>query len=159
SSPVIDSSPLALPSNYRAVTAIQDEFFVSSRCLVRTARVRKLIPRLPARWLGRILRKHSGTSRFHRQKDGAAGGSYRGASMQLEPLVAVLMASLGISGPGSALATGNDVVIGDIDDLSGLYADIGGAGGVEAIKMAIADSGGAMLGRNVLVLVADHQNK
>jgi len=79
--------------------------------------------------------------------------------MKLEPLVAVLMASLGISGPGSALATGNDVVIGDIDDLSGLYADIGGAGGVEAIKMAIADSGGAVLGRNVVVLVADHQNK
>ena len=79
--------------------------------------------------------------------------------MKLEPLVAVLVASLGISGPGSALATGNDVVIGDIDDLSGLYADIGGAGGVEAIKMAIADSGGAVLGRNVVVLVADHQNK
>jgi branched-chain amino acid transport system substrate-binding protein len=30
---------------------------------------------------------------------------------------------------------------------------------VEAIKMAIADSGGTVLGRNVVVLVADHQNK
>ena len=32
-------------------------------------------------------------------------------------------------------------------------------GAVEAIKMAIADSGGTVLGRNVVVLVADHQNK
>jgi branched-chain amino acid transport system substrate-binding protein len=79
--------------------------------------------------------------------------------MKLGALAASLIASLGIYGSGSALATGNDVVIGDIDDLSGLYADFGGAGGVEAIKMAISDSGGTVLGRNVVVLVADHQNK
>ena len=58
-----------------------------------------------------------------------------------------------------ARAANSDIVIGDIDDLSGLYADIQGPGGVEAMKMAIADSGGTVLGRNVQVLVADHQNK
>jgi branched-chain amino acid transport system substrate-binding protein len=52
-----------------------------------------------------------------------------------------------------------DVVIGDIDDLSGNYADVMGSGGVFAIKMAIADSGGTVLGRKISVLVADHQNK
>ena len=79
--------------------------------------------------------------------------------MKFEASAAVLIASLGISDPGSALAAGNEVVIGDIDDLSGVYADIQGAGGVEAMKMALADSGGIVLDRNVVVLVADHQNK
>jgi branched-chain amino acid transport system substrate-binding protein len=53
-----------------------------------------------------------------------------------------------------------DVVIGDIDDLSGNYADVMGQGGYEAIKMAVADFGGKVLGRNITVLKpADHQNK
>jgi branched-chain amino acid transport system substrate-binding protein len=51
------------------------------------------------------------------------------------------------------------IVIGDIDDFSGLYADVGGTGGVEAIKMAIADFGGSVLGRQITVLSSDHQNK
>lgn len=59
----------------------------------------------------------------------------------------------------AAFAAGNDVVIGDIDDFSGVYADVGGAGGVEAIRMAIADFGGSVLGRKIVVLTADHQNK
>jgi branched-chain amino acid transport system substrate-binding protein len=59
----------------------------------------------------------------------------------------------------TALAADDQVVIGDIDDMSGLYADVEGAGGVEAIKMAIADFGGTVLGRKIVVLTADHQNK
>ena len=43
----------------------------------------------------------------------------------------------------AACAADNKVVIGDIDDMSGPYADVIGAGGVEAIKMAIADFGGS----------------
>ena len=46
-----------------------------------------------------------------------------------------------------------------IDDMSGPYADIIGAGGVEAIKMAIADFGGSALGQPIELLTADHQNK
>ena len=61
--------------------------------------------------------------------------------------------------PQAALAAGNDVVIGDLDDLSGPYADVVGAGGIEAMKMAIADFGGTVLGRKIVTLVADHQNK
>jgi branched-chain amino acid transport system substrate-binding protein len=60
---------------------------------------------------------------------------------------------------GSAQAAPNKVVIGDIDDMSGPYADVLGAGGVEAIKMAIADFGGTVLGQPIEVLTADHQNK
>ena len=59
----------------------------------------------------------------------------------------------------AAFAAANEVVIGDIDDLSGTYADVAGAGAVEVMKMAIADFGGTVLGRKIVTLVADHQNK
>src|SRR5665213_1518623 len=71
-------------------------------------------------------------------------------------LVAVLATVLTVPALSAAAA---DVVIGDIDDLSGNYADVGGAGGLEAVKMAIADFGGAVLGRKITTLVTDHQNK
>lgn len=58
-----------------------------------------------------------------------------------------------------ASAADNKVVIGDIDDLSGLYADVIGKGGVEAAKMAIADFGGSVLGSKIELITADHQNK
>ena len=56
-------------------------------------------------------------------------------------------------------ANANRVVIGDIDDMSGPYADTNGPGAVEAIKMAIADFGGSALGQPIVLLIADHQNK
>ena len=43
--------------------------------------------------------------------------------------------------------------------MSGPYADVIGAGGVEALKMAIADFGGSVLGKPIEVLTFDHQNK
>jgi branched-chain amino acid transport system substrate-binding protein len=60
---------------------------------------------------------------------------------------------------GVAHAAANKVVIGLIDDMSGPYAEVIGAGGVEAIKMAIADFGGSVLGQPIDILTADHQNK
>ena len=59
---------------------------------------------------------------------------------------------------GRALAA-DEVVIGDIDDMSGVYADVMGAAGVEVVKWAVADFGGTVLGRKITVLSADHQNK
>lgn len=70
-----------------------------------------------------------------------------------------LLAAVAMAGSRAAPAAEPDVVIGDIDDLSGNYADVMGAGGVEAIKMAVADFGGTVLGRRISVLVTDHQNK
>jgi branched-chain amino acid transport system substrate-binding protein len=58
-----------------------------------------------------------------------------------------------------AQAAPNKVVIGDIDDMSGLYADVIGQGGVEAAKMAIEDFGGTVLGNKIEFMVTDHQNK
>src|SRR5690348_17261908 len=59
----------------------------------------------------------------------------------------------------AAHAAGNKVVIGDIDDMSGLYADVIGPGGVEAAKMAIEDFGGSVLGNKIQFMETDHQNK
>jgi branched-chain amino acid transport system substrate-binding protein len=58
-----------------------------------------------------------------------------------------------------AFAAADQVVIGDIDDMSGVYADVIGQGGIDAINMAIADSGGTVLGKKVVLLSVDHQNK
>jgi branched-chain amino acid transport system substrate-binding protein len=61
--------------------------------------------------------------------------------------------------PAQAQVSGDVIKIGIITDMSGLYSDIDGQGGVEAIKMAIADAGGAINGKKVELLFADHQNK
>jgi branched-chain amino acid transport system substrate-binding protein len=80
--------------------------------------------------------------------------------MKLKTLAIVLAVALaGLARMPLAHAATDDVVIGDIDDLSGTYADVAGTGAVEAIKMAIADFGGTVLGRKIIILVADHQNK
>ncbi|MDQ6685427.1 MAG: ABC transporter substrate-binding protein, partial [Pseudomonadota bacterium] len=67
--------------------------------------------------------------------------------------------SLVIATPASAQYSGDVIRIGFITDLSGLYADIDGPAGAEMIKQAVADMGGAINGKKIEVLVADHQNK
>ena len=69
------------------------------------------------------------------------------------------LAALGWSGNALAQPAGDVVRIGFITDISGLYSDIDGQGGAEAIKMAIADFGGKVNGKKIELLVADHQNK
>jgi len=76
-----------------------------------------------------------------------------------KPMLMFAGALCALTAAGAAQAASNKVVIGDIDDMSGPYADIMGASGVEAIKMAIADFGGTVLGQPIEVLSADHQNK
>lgn len=54
----------------------------------------------------------------------------------------------------------NDTIrIGFITDMSGVYADVDGPAGADAIKMAIADAGGNVNGKKIELLTADHQNK
>ena len=67
--------------------------------------------------------------------------------------------SVGAVGSAQAQISGDVIRIGFITDMSGLYSDIDGPAGAEAIKMAIADMGGAINGKKVELLVADHQNK
>jgi branched-chain amino acid transport system substrate-binding protein len=78
-------------------------------------------------------------------------------------LAAVLVVTIGVSaGPafGQAGKVSGDVVkIGVLTDMTGVYADLGGAGSVVAAQMAIDDFGGKVLGKPIQVISADHQNK
>jgi len=54
----------------------------------------------------------------------------------------------------------DDVIkIGFITDMSGVYADVDGPSGADAIKMAIEDFGGKVNGKKIILISADHQNK
>jgi branched-chain amino acid transport system substrate-binding protein len=70
--------------------------------------------------------------------------------------IAVLVS---LSASAYAEISGDIVKIGVLNDMSGLYADIGGAGSVEAARMAIADFGGNVSGKKIELISADHQNK
>ena len=68
-----------------------------------------------------------------------------------------LVAALAL--PGAAFAQDKNVKIGVLDDMSGLYADVGGQGSILAAQMAIEDSGLAAKGWKIDMISADHQNK
>src|SRR5215475_2436526 len=74
-----------------------------------------------------------------------------------------LGAVVGLMALGAATAQAQDskppLKIGGILDMSSLYADITGAGSLEAAKMAAEDAGGEVLGRKIEVIAADHLNK
>jgi branched-chain amino acid transport system substrate-binding protein len=78
-------------------------------------------------------------------------------------LFAGIGAAVVLAGTGSAMAAGisNDVVkIGVLGDMSGVYSTgFSGAGAVDAVKMAVQDFGGTVLGKKIEVISADHQNK
>jgi branched-chain amino acid transport system substrate-binding protein len=71
------------------------------------------------------------------------------------------LAALALTAGASASAqiSGDVVRIGFATDMSGLYSDLDGPGGVEAVKMAIADFGGSVNGKKIELFVVDHQNK
>ena len=58
-----------------------------------------------------------------------------------------------------ALAQDKTVKIGVLNDMSSLYADIGGPNSVVAAKLAVEDSGLEKKGWKIEILSADHQNK
>lgn len=61
---------------------------------------------------------------------------------------------------GAGVATAQDkVVLATATDLSGTYSDIAGNSSVLAIRMAIEEFGGKVLGREIEYIAADHQNK
>src|SRR6202011_6388907 len=72
---------------------------------------------------------------------------------------AALFAFAGVGLATSALAQDKTAKIGVLNDMSSLYADIGGPNSVVAVKMAVEDSGLAAKGWKIDVLSGDHQNK
>jgi branched-chain amino acid transport system substrate-binding protein len=73
--------------------------------------------------------------------------------------ISAVVVTIGTLAAMPAYADDSSVKVGLITDMSGLYADIDGAGGAEAIRMAIADFGGKVLGKPIEFVSADHQNK
>jgi branched-chain amino acid transport system substrate-binding protein len=71
---------------------------------------------------------------------------------------AALIALAGI-GIAPALAQDKVVKIGVLNDMSSLYADIGGPNSVTAVNMAVEDSGLRAKGWKIDVISGDHQNK
>ena len=61
--------------------------------------------------------------------------------------------------PAAAEISDGKVKIGILNDQSGVYADFGGTGSVEAAKIAVEEFGGKVLDAPVEVVSADHQNK
>lgn len=62
--------------------------------------------------------------------------------------------------PGHAQQKQDDAIrIGVLTDMSGQFSHESGEGSVTAVRMAIEDFGGTVLGRKIELIVADHQNK
>ncbi|MDB5581766.1 MAG: transporter, substrate binding protein [Bradyrhizobium sp.] len=81
--------------------------------------------------------------------------------MQLSRLTVTTLGAVAAIGFGSAHAQVTDgiVKIGVIVDKTGVYSANGGPGGVTAVKMAIDDFGGKVLGKPIEMVSADYQNK
>lgn len=60
---------------------------------------------------------------------------------------------------GAALAQDKTVKLGNLNDMSSLYADVGGQGSTIAAQLAIEDSGLVAKGWKLEVVGGDHQNK
>jgi branched-chain amino acid transport system substrate-binding protein len=74
--------------------------------------------------------------------------------------VAAAFAACGASAqsPPAAAISDGAVKLGAILDLSGPYAELTGKGSEAAVKMAVEDFGGKVLGRPIQVLAADHHD-
>ena len=81
-------------------------------------------------------------------------GRPRGSSLWLIPILGLIA---GWFNP--VRADPPPLAIGILTDMKGPYADLSGEGSVVAAEMAVADFGGKVLGRDIRILAADHENK
>src|SRR5205085_5853740 len=84
----------------------------------------------------------------------AYGGTKMTKKIARLSTVLIALAGLGLAGP--ALAQDKNIKIGVLNDMSSLYADIGGPNSVAAVKMAVEDSGLKAKGWTIDVLSGDH---
>jgi branched-chain amino acid transport system substrate-binding protein len=82
----------------------------------------------------------------------------RGIASVLIATVATLLVN-GAAAAQTAAISDDVVRIGVLTDMSGQFSHESGEGAVTAVKMAVEDFGGKVLGKPIEVLVADHQNK
>lgn len=79
----------------------------------------------------------------------------------MKKMTLAFAAGLALASPGYAQTKiSDDVVrIGVLTDMSGQFSHESGDGSVTAVKMAVEDFGGTVLGKPIEVIVADHQNR
>lgn len=79
----------------------------------------------------------------------------------MKKITLALAAGLALAGPAYAQTKISDdvVKIGVLTDMSGQFSHEAGDGSVTAVKMAVEDFGGTVLGKPIEVIVADHQNR
>jgi len=73
-------------------------------------------------------------------------------------IIRLALIALAVTSPGHAQSP-SALRIGVLTDMSGQFSDEAGEGSVTAVRMAVEDFGGSVLGRPIEVLVGDHQNK
>jgi branched-chain amino acid transport system substrate-binding protein len=76
--------------------------------------------------------------------------------MRIVPLLLCLATAASAADPK---VSGDVVKIGVLTDMTGFYSDLSGPGSVLAVRMAIDDFGGKVLGKPIEIVSADHQNK
>lgn len=75
-------------------------------------------------------------------------------------IAAATILTVSVGAGAQTVTISDDVVkIGVLTDMSGQFSHESGEGAVTAIKMAVEDFGGKILGKPIQVIVADHQNK
>jgi branched-chain amino acid transport system substrate-binding protein len=86
--------------------------------------------------------------------------SARRSSLMAAAMLAGALGHLGAAtAQGTPRLSGDVVRIGVLSDMAGPSADSSGPGAVVAVKMAVEDFGGKVLGKPIEVVSADHQNK
>jgi branched-chain amino acid transport system substrate-binding protein len=78
--------------------------------------------------------------------------------MRLQAISALLAATALASG-FALQAQAETIKLGVLNDQSGVYTDLSGPGGIDAVRMAVEDAGGAINGNKIEIVSADHQNK
>ncbi len=80
--------------------------------------------------------------------------------MKVFSIAALLAATMLTPAFGQTAGISDNVVkIGVLTDMSGQFSHESGEGSVTAVKMAVKDFGGKVLGKPIEVIVADHQNR
>jgi branched-chain amino acid transport system substrate-binding protein len=81
----------------------------------------------------------------------------KGRLMKLRAVIGAV-AAMGLVAGGLTGQEERPIKIGVLTDMSSVYAEHGGPGSVEAARMAIDDFGGAVLGKPIALISADHRN-
>jgi branched-chain amino acid transport system substrate-binding protein len=64
-----------------------------------------------------------------------------------------------LAAPAAAQISDSVVKVGVLTDMTGAYSDLAGPGSVVAAQMAAEDFGGKVLGKPIVIVSSDHQNK